>query len=200
MNSHLRLRCLAAKVLCFGIVLLPALSSAGTFAWNSGSWVSVSGTGSGDASSYVADPSTNAFFPSLTLQSGTSSQNYNLSGTYNYSITWTPSSASDPVPNSVTVTFNVAGLLSAFGTGVASITQGTTQLYEMDSSNDVFAGYGTMLYQWSVSLPVVLQANGTYIASGSFSTDKLATTWNSGTGGTTSATEAIGLFSMTGNF
>ena len=179
---------------------LPIAAMGGTFTWNPGSWSALTGSGSGDSTAFIADPSSNAFFPDLTLTSNSSSQNYTLGGTYNFSVSWTPSSPTDPEPTSVTVTFNVGSTLSAFGTGVASISQGTNQINEMDASNNPFAGFTTYMYQKSVTLPIVQDVHGNYFATGSFTTDTLASTWNAGAGGATSAEESFTVYTMVGNF
>ncbi len=198
--SHLRLRTFSTLASALIGLALPVSSRAGTFTYNPGSWTDFTGTGAGDPTSYIADPCNPGIWPDLTLISGNSSQNYTLGATYNYTVTWTPASDSDPVPTSVTVTFSSSSCVSAFGTGVATVTQGSSQINEMDSTNDWFAGYTTSLYQESVTIPVVLQSNGTYLASGSFTTDTLSATWNSGSGGGTSCEESFTVATMVGVF
>lgn len=174
-------------------------TTTGYFTYVPGSWSGFTGTGSGDSTAYVADPNSAANSPSLTLSSNNSSQNYTLGGTYSYSIVWTRLTSSDTPPSSVTVTIEKQCSLAAFGTGVATISQGTTQLAEMDDTNDYVTGGITFIAELSYNLPMVLQSNGTYLASGTLTTDTLSSTWNTGSGGNTSTQENFTFGSIAGS-
>ena len=184
--------------LCKGASLLPFLllgpsAFAGTYAYNPGTWGSLTGSGSSDSTAYIEDASPTGIAPSLTETSPASGDAYTLGGTYSFSVVWTPAGSGDTAPPSVVVTFNKQATLSAFGTGVATVLSGSTTLLEMDSSNNLPAGNTSYISAVTVTIPLVAQSNGTYLANGTVTTDTLSTTYNSGTGGVTSCQEIFTL-------
>ncbi|HLK16493.1 MAG TPA: hypothetical protein VKT78_16925 [Fimbriimonadaceae bacterium] len=182
----------AASLLICTTALISA-ASAGTFSYTPGSWGSLTGSGASDSSAYSTSADSQGIAPSITLTSPASGDNYTLGGTFSYTITWTPASPSDTAPTYVTVSFHTAPSVSASGTGVATVTQGSTQLAEMDSTNNGTAGNSLYAADSWVNLSLVAQLDGTYKATGSLTSDTLSVTYNSGSGGTTSCTETFTL-------
>jgi hypothetical protein len=207
-TSLLRRKFAVSSLCSLLAIAVPSLTYGGTYTWNAGSWGSFTGTGAGQPTAYTADDAiygtspgiVYGMTPSLTLISGSSSQNYTLGATYSYSVTWTPDGPDDTPPDSVTMTFNKLFTLSAFGTGEAKITSGSTTLAEMDSTNDWTAGFSSSIAQAQFTSDFELQSDGTYLATGSFTTDSLSSTWNSGSGGTTFTQESFAVNNLVGNF
>ncbi len=155
-----------------------ASAHAGTLAFQSGSWGSFTGTGAGTTSAYNYNADSGGLGPSLTLTSPASGDNFTLGGTYSFSVIWTPATG-DTVPSSITVTFHRQGTLTVGSAGVAEILNGSTALLEMDATNNYLSGATSSLSDTSVTLgTLTLQSDGTYLASGSFTTDTLSTTYN----------------------
>jgi hypothetical protein len=106
-----------------------------------------------------------------------------------FSILWTPASKTDAPPNNASTTWFSQCSLVAAGTGMAELTNSSGVLLEMDSTNNLPSGATATLYALTTLSPVVLQANGTYLASGAINSDTLTTDYNSGSGAETTATE-----------
>ena len=179
----------------FSMCVLSVMANAGTFSYVPGTWGTFTGSGASNSAAYSSDPSSGSITPSLTLTSPASGDSYTLGATYSYSIVWTPA-AGDTPPTSVNVTFHRQGTQSAAGAGVAEILSGSTQLLEMDSTNNFLAGAASNLTDVTFSVPLVEQSNGTYLASGTFTTNTLSTTFDTSTMTITSSQETFTLYDI----
>jgi hypothetical protein len=187
----------------FAVALLASLcgtAAAGTFSYSPGTWSSFTGSVAGTPSLYSSDPSTYGTAPSITLLSSNASPNNTLGGSFSYTVTWTSAGNGDTPPNNVVVTFNRQGILTVSGTGTASLVGGGTTYLEMDSTNNFLSG-GTSCITTPISytLPLALQTNGTYLASGQVTSDQLATAFDTQGSTITSCQEFFSLSSMVGS-
>jgi hypothetical protein len=83
--------------------------------------------------------------------------------------------------------------LEAGSSGQATLSSGATQLLEMDSTNNSLSGGTANVSDLTYELPLTEQTDGTYLGTGSFTTDTLSTTYNSGSGPVTTCQEIYAL-------
>ncbi|HVT13740.1 MAG TPA: hypothetical protein VHE55_15855 [Fimbriimonadaceae bacterium] len=174
---------------------LIGLAACGTFTYIPGSWGSLTGSGASDSSAYTTEADADGIAPRLTLTSPASGDSYTLGGTYTFSVRWTPASGDTP-PSSAVITFHKQGTLTADGNGVAKILDGSTELLEMDSSNNLIAGATQLISDITCTVSLSLQSDGTYLGTGSFTTNTLSTTYNSSNSTVTSVRESFTVSDM----
>jgi hypothetical protein len=170
-------------------------SEAGTLTFNGGTWSGFTGT----ATTYTVNNDAGGISPSLVLTSPSSGDNWTLGGTLSYSILWTPASVGDTPPANAIVDWNRSCILSAAGSGVGELLNGSTVLYEMDSTNNLLAGDAAILSDANVETAITLQSDGTYQALGTVTSDTLSTTYDTSTGTITSCQEFLSVANITGS-
>jgi len=193
MGKHQKL--LASLGFAGCLLSAPALGSAQSFYFNGGTWTGLSGTASGTRSAYTVNNDTGGLSPNLVLTSPASGDNWNLYGTFTYTVLWT---GTGTPPSDVDVQFGRQGCLTVAGNGTAEIESGSSPIYEMDSTNNFLSGAVASISTLDVISPLTLQPDGSYQSSGSLTSDTLVTDYNSAGGGVTSSQEYFTVISVTG--
>lgn len=128
--------------------------------------------------------------------SASSTGTVTLKGTWGFTISWTPATTGEVAPNNIVVVLKKTGTPTVDGNGVAQILDGTTQLLNVDSTSLILSGISAYLPEVTTTIPLTLQADGTYKAIGSVTSDLISVTYNSQTSVVTSCTESFTLSSM----
>lgn len=172
-----------------------ASALAGNFIYKGGTWGSFSGSAARHDEAIWASPDLLGIAPRLKLTSPATGDDYDLQGKFSFTVTWSPK-GNEKVPKKVVVTFHKQATMSAHGKGIAKVLAGSKELAKLDSSVPELCGATTYISDVSVTLNLVHQRDGTYVAHGSFTTDKLSTTYGADAVAATYAEESFSLCDM----
>lgn len=176
------------------LLILACMAKAGTFSTSGGTWSSFNGTGAAYPTLYTA--TADKIFGNIELRSTASGQNYTLSATWSFIVTWTPSSGSDTPPTSADVKIGKCSVLTVAGNGFSQITSGATVLDSMSGSDADLSGMTTDLGSTTISVPLTLQPNGSYQGTCSVASDLLDARFNSSTSAITKCEEKLMVLKM----
>lgn len=182
-------------VLLAALGMLSAVSYAGTFTFTAGTWSNLTGTAATTPTLYQTSVPASGLGGSLSV-SVTSSGTQTLQGTLGFTVAWSASTTGEAAPANVLVTFKRNGTPTIDGNGVAQILQGTTPLLTLDSTLLILSGVTAYLPDATVTVPLTLQSDGTYKATGSLTSDLISVTYNSQSSVLTNCSESFTVGSM----
>jgi hypothetical protein len=195
MKRNLFLGSIAALV---SLLMLGSQAYAGDFTTSGGSWSNFTGTGSSYTSLFTG--TANSRHAELELRSTASGQNYTLTGTWSFTVTWTPANGSDTPPTSADVKIGKCSLLTVAGNGYTQITSGATVLDSMDGTDNDLSGIVADIGSTTVSVSLSAQPDGTYQGTCTVTSDLLDARFNSSTSDITKCMEKLMVLKITGVF